>query len=254
MKKKGSMILGIVVIIMLLTGSMVKAAGIGGTIGYTNMDMSDTRDWLQDLKDYMYDKGWVTTLGNFKSDISYGFEGKTKLGRNLALRLRYSHLSGGQTVGGSNLIGSESAEYSYQISIQVIMSSLILIIPSNYSNFYYGGVGVGYYLPKFIAVDKLTSLGTTTILEQKGEGNALGFHGFLGSEFFLGKNFSISLEALYRVARIPYLKCTENTVDPSLIGKHLKRDVYKGGGICKLKDLELDFSGLDILTTFHIYF
>jgi len=61
---------------------------------------------------------------------------------------------------------------------------------------------------------------------EEGKGNALGFHGFVGTEILLGKNFSLSLEAFYRVARIPSLECTssENTT-LSTVGDPVKRVV-----------------------------
>ncbi len=255
MRKRLSVILVVVGLMVLMTSSVVKAMGIGvgGTLGYVSMNMGDLKDWNQDLKDSAEDAGLIVTMDAFKSDISYGADGKVSFGENFGLRLGYSHLSGEQAVEASEIFIAE--KYIQQVSASAITGSLIFAMPlSSFS--IYAGAGLGYYLAKIISTDELTIFGTTTTIREVGKGNAIGFHGFLGGEYFLSKNFSLSLEALYRVAKIPSLTCTENTIDPSNVGNPIKRGVYDKDTHSwgPLKDLELDFGGFNILAALHLHF
>jgi len=249
--------LAVVGLMVLMTSSVVKAMGIGigGTLGYVSMNMGDLKDWNQDLKDFFAeDVGLITTLNEFKSNISYGAQAKVSFGENFGLRVGYSHLSGEQAVQASAI--AESVKFIQQVSAHAITGSLILAMPLSSFNIY-GGAGLGYYLSEYVHTWELTVSGTTTpIGEEKGEGSAIGFHGFLGGEYFLSKNFSLSLEALYRVAKIPSLTCTESTLGLSSVGDHIKRKVYDKDTHSwgPPRDLKLDFGGFNILAALHLYF
>ena len=248
MRKRISVILVVVGLMVLITSSAVKCAGIGigGTLGFVSLNMGDLKDWNQTYKDYCDSVGRTSTLGNFQSDILYGAQGKFSFGENFMLRFGYSHLSGKQELEVTDPAWLEE-KFTHQVSAHAITSSLILAMPLSAFTLY-GGGGLGYYLADYAVTDESLLFGE---IQWKGKGSAIGFHGFLGTEILLGKSFSISLEALYRIAKIPYLDCTESNGGISTVGDHIKRVVDYTTG--ELKDLELDFGGLSILAALHIY-
>jgi len=240
MRKRLSVILAVVGLMVLMTSSVVKAMGIGvgGTLGYVSMNMGDLKDWYASKVTSFDDSGYTFTGRDFKSNILYGVDGRFAFGENFMFRMGYSRLSGSQTI---EITSPVSEKDGCQVSAHAI-------------------TGLGYYLADCTITDEF---GTQQYTE-KGSGSTIGFHGFVGTEILLGENFSVSLEALYRVAKLASINCTESTKTggfwggPSTVGQPLRRHinypVVAPIDDTNYKDLELDFGGFNILAALHIYF
>ena len=258
MRKRLSIILAVVGLMVLMTSSVVKAMGIGvgGTLGYVSMNMGDLKDWYASKVTSFDDSGYTFTGRSFQSNILYGVDGRFAFGENFMFRMGYSRLSGSQTI---EITSPVSEKDGCQVSAHAITGSLILAMPLD-SFKVYGGGGLGYYLADCTITD---GFGTQQYIE-KGSGSTIGFHGFVGTEIMMGKNFSISLEALYRVAKLASINCTESTQTggfwegPSTVRQPLRRHtnypIVWPMDDTNYKDLELDFGGFNILAALHIYF
>lgn len=254
MRKRLGIILAVGGLTVLMMVPVVKAGGIGigGTLGYVSLNMGDLQDWYGDKVANFDDWGYTFTGRDFKNNILFGADGKFALSENLMLRMDYSRLSASQTI---EITDPVSAKDSCQVSAHAIAGSLILAVPLSPFRAY-GGAGAALYLAQCTITDEY---GTEQYVE-KGSGSAVGFQGFVGTEIFLGKNLSVSLEALYRMAKLSSINCTESTKSPdsiydppSTVGEPLKRHTDYPS-LMDYKDLELDFGGFSFLVALHAYF
>ena len=232
------------------TAAMAFNMGIGGTLGYVNLRMGDVRGWLELYSEWYNSHSFISsTLGNFKSAIPYGVDTKFSVTQNFKLALGYTRLSGSQNLQvTNNRPGIEEQNENIQTSSHVVTGSLILGMPVG-PLFLYTGGGIGYYLSDFTWVNKIVETSTTI---EEGKGSAIGFHGLLGAEYFLGNNFSISIEGLYRIANISSAECTVSENGWDEVGDPITRPVDFSGSE-ESKNLELDFGGISIFGGIHIY-
>ena len=228
------------------TAAMAFNMGIRGTLGYVNLRMGDVRGWLELYSEWYDSHSFISsTLGNFKSAIPYGVDTKFSLTQNFKLVLGYTRLSGSQNLQvTNNRPGIEEQNENIQTSSHVVTGSLILGMPVG-PLFLYTGGGLGYYLSNVTIVDDYW-LATS----EEGKGSTIGFHGLLGAEYFLGNNFSISIEGLYRIANISSAECTVSYGHDE-VGDPITRIVDFDTG--ERKNLELDFGGISIFGGVHIY-